>query len=162
MCAIGALRAIAVLGLLTGALAACEGVTTGTEVARTQLQAAEGGSYAPVKVALATEMTSVAINFRADFSQNPSECGKWNTYSVALSKDGNVVASRNIDINHPQSQSQADANAPPPASTVYTLFIIDIQGGGEYELTLSALQPPAITLSSPTVDVRRNVQRPPQ
>ena len=162
MCAIGALRAIGVLGLLTAALAGCEGVTTGTEVARMQLQAAEGGSYAPVKVTLATEMNPVAINFRADFSQNPSECGKWNTYSVALSKDGNVVASRNIDINHPQSQSQAGADAPPRASTIYTLFIINIQASGEYELTLSALQPPAITLSSPTVDVRRNVQRPPQ
>jgi hypothetical protein len=41
-------------------------------------------------------------------------------------------------------------------------LITDIEANGEYELTLSALQPAAITLSNPTLDVRRNVQRPPQ
>jgi hypothetical protein len=100
--------AMAVAAALTVALAACEGVTTGTEIAKVQLQTAEGGGYAPVKLKLTTEMNPVAINFRADFSQNPSEFGKWNSYRAALSKDGSTVASRNININHPyQYQSSA-------------------------------------------------------
>lgn len=157
-----ALRGMAGLGVLAGLLAGCEGVTTGTEVARLPLQAADGGSYAPVKFALATEMNPVAINFRADFSQNPDEFGKWNTYRIALAKDGSVVASRNININHPQNQRQPGADAPPPTSTVHTLFITDVQASGEYELTISAVAPALVKLTNPTVDVRRNVQRPPQ
>ena len=157
------LRSIALSGFLAVALAACEGVTTGTEVARVPLQTAAGaapGTYAPVKFSLGPDMNPVAINFRADFSQTPSEFGKWNTYRVALIKDGAVVVSRNININHPQSSAQGDA--PPPSGTVHTLFITDVQASGEYELTITPTQAAAIVLSNAQVDVRRNVQRPPQ
>lgn len=154
---------IAGMALLAAVLVGCEGVTTGTEVVRLPLQAAEDGpkgAYVPVKFNLGPEMNPVAVNFRADFSQSPSEFGQWNTYRVTLTQGGNVVATRNININHPQGNARGDA--PPPTSAVHTLFITDISSSGEYVLTIDPLQPAAIVLSNAQVDVRRNVQRPPQ
>jgi hypothetical protein len=144
--------------------AGCEGVSTGSEVVRMPLQTEAKGSFAPVRLPLDTAMNPLSINFRADFTQNPDDFGEYNTYRAQLSKDGNVVATKNFNVNHPQNQkAQGDTgnNAPPPTSTVHTLFITDIQASGEYELTITALKK-AITLNSPSVDVRRNVQRPPQ
>jgi hypothetical protein len=156
-------RSIAVLGVLAGALIGCEGTTTGTEVVNVALQPAEQptarGSYAPVKLNLSTDMNPVAINFRADFSLDATEFGKWNTYRVALTQGGNTVASRNMNVNHPQSNAQGDA--PPPTGTVHTLFITDLQSSGEFELTITPVKPVVVTLKDARVDVRRNVARPP-
>jgi hypothetical protein len=155
---------VVVLGFLLSLFAGCEGVTTGTEVVRLPLQTEANSSFAPVKLPLDTAMNPLSINFRADFTQNPEDFGEHNTYRAQLSKDGNVVATKTFNVNHPQTQKpQGDSgnNAPPPTSTVHTLFITDIAAGGEYELTITALKK-AITLNGPTVDVRRNVQRPPE
>jgi hypothetical protein len=155
-----ALTGIAVLGMVAGLLAGCEGTVTGTEVVRMELQpAAERGAYAPVKFNLSTDMNPVAINFRADFIQEATEFGKWNTYRVALTQNGATVASRNMNVNHPQNNPQGDA--PPPSGTVHTLFITDIQASGEYELTITPVTPVSVTLKDARVDVRRNVARPP-
>ena len=156
-------RVIAGLAVLAAVLVGCEGVTTGTEVVRLPLQAVEDGqkgAYVPVQFNLGPEMNPVAINFRADYSQTPSEFGLWNSYRVTLTHGRAVLATRNININHPQGNPRGDA--PPPASAVYTLFITDVPSNGEYALTIVPLQPAAIVLSNAQVDVRRNVQRPPQ
>ncbi len=156
-------RVAATLVLLTACLTGCEGVITGTEVARTPLQPIEGGiagAYVPVKFNLGPEMNPLAFNFRADFSQNPAEFGKWNTYRITLTQGGVITASRNVNINHPQGRAE-DAS-PPPTGTVHTLFIVDVQNSGEYELAITPVHPVAIVLSNSQVDVRRNVQRPPQ
>ncbi len=156
-------RGVAVLGVVAGLLAGCEGTITGTEVTNVALQPAEPptqrGDYAPVKLNLSTDMNPVAINFRADFSQDATEFGKWNTYRVALTHNGNTVASRNMNVNHPQSNSQGDA--PPPTGTVHTLFITDLQSSGEFELTITPVNAVVVTLKDARVDVRRNVARPP-
>lgn len=159
-----ALCGVAMLGFFLNLLAGCEGVTTGTEVLRLPLQAEANGSYAPVRLPLDTAMNPLSINFRADFTLNPDDFGEYNTYRAQLSKDGNVVATKTFNVNHPQNQkAQGDTgnNAPPPTSMVNTLFVTDIQASGEYELTITALKK-AITLNGSSVDVRRNVQRPPQ
>ena len=117
-------------------------------------------SSAPTSAALSPEMNPLAFNFRADFTQNPAEFGKWNTYRVTLTRGGAAVASRTININHPQSSAQG--SAPPPASTVHTLFYVDVQSAGDYELTIVPVAPVAITLNNAQVDARRNVQRPPR
>jgi hypothetical protein len=157
-------RGAAVMGLLAGLmglLAACEGTTTGREVANIALQAgADRGSYGPVKFALSPDMNPVAVNFRADFTQDPGDFGKWNTYRAVLTQNGSTVATRNFNVNHPQTDPQADA--PPPGGTVHTLFITDVPGSGECELTITPLQTAAITLRDARVDVRANVARPPQ
>jgi hypothetical protein len=158
-----ALRMMAIMAFLAGVLTACEGVMTGTEVARVPLQAAEGGpagAYAPVKLDLGPDMNPVAINFRADFTQDPAEFGKWNTYRASLSRDGKVIVARTFNVNHPTANP--DNAAPPPTASVNTLFIVDVQSGGEYELTLTPVSPVAIVLNNAQVDARRNVQRPPQ
>jgi hypothetical protein len=161
---INSLRSAVFLFLVVaGLLAGCEGVTTGTEIARLPLQAAEGGSpgaYVPVKFTLSSEMNPVAFNFRADFTQNPDNFGKWNTYRVTLTRGGTMVASRTINVNHPQSS--AEGNAPPPSSVIYTLFYVDVQSAGEHELTITPVSPVAITLNNAQADARRNVQRPPR
>ena len=157
------IKLAAALLAITGLLAGCEGVTTGTEIARVPLQAAAdcpAGAYAPVKLNLAPEMNPVAVNFRGDFSQNPAEFGKWNTYRATLSKDGAVAATRTINVNHPSRDAQS--SAPPPTQSVHTLFYVDVQSAGDYELTITPVKPAEITLSNPQVDARRNVQRPPQ
>jgi hypothetical protein len=147
------------MGLLTG----CEGTTTGTQVTNVALQPAEQpaerGAYTPVKFNLSTDMNPIAVNFRADFTQQATEFGKWNTYRVALKQNGNTVASRNMNINHPQTNAQGDA--PPPTSTVHTLFVADLESSGEFELTITPVKPVEVTLMNATVDVRRNVARPP-
>lgn len=160
----GNLRQLMVLGFLLKLLTGCEGVTTGTEVVRLPLQPAQGGGYVPVKLPLDTGMNPLSINFRADFTLIPGEVGGYNTYRAQLSKDGNVVATKTFNINNPRaSNSQGDGgdDAPPPNSAIQTLFLTDIQASGEYELAITALRR-EFTLKEPSVDVRRNVQRPPQ
>ncbi len=149
--------------LMATVLSGCEGVTTGTEIARLPLQAAEGGppgAYAPVKFTLSPEMNPVAFNFRADLKLSPDEAGKWNTYRVTLTHGGTVVASRNINVNHPQASK--DDSPPPPGGTIHTLFYVDVQAAGEHELTITPVSPVAVTLNNAQADARRNVQRPPQ
>jgi len=148
--------------LLATVLAGCEGAVTGKEIARVPLQPAEdgpAGAYAPVKFTLHPEMSPVAFNFRADFTQNATEAGKWNSYRATLTNNGSVITSRTFNVNHPASSPD---NAPPaPASLVHTLFYVDVKSGGEYVLTLVPVSPPAVTLANPQADARRNVQRPP-
>lgn len=155
------LRGMAWLGALAAALVGCEGTTTGQEVASVSLQAAaERGAYQPAKFNLATEMNPISVNFRADFTQEATEFGKWNSYRAVLTHNGATVATRNFTVNHPQAQSAgAGGDAPPPTGTVHTLFITDIPASGEYELVVAPAQPTAMTLKEARVDVRRNVQR---
>ncbi len=157
-------RAVAVMGLLaslSGWLTGCEGTTTGKEVVSVTLQAgAERGSYAPVKFTLTPDMNPVAVNFRADFTQDATEFGKWNTYRAVLTQGGTTVATRTINVNHPQTDPQGAS--PPPGGTVHTRFITDVPGRGECELTITAAQPAAITLREARIDVRSNVARHPK
>lgn len=150
-------------GMIALVLSGCEGVVSGTEIARVPLQAAEGGAagaYAPVKFSLSPEMNPVAFNFRADFPLNTSEAGKWNTYRATLSKDGVMVASRTFNINHPMSNANQSPTA--PGSVIFTLFYVDVQAAGEHELSITPVSPAAVTLANAQADARRNVQRPPQ
>lgn len=158
-----AMVALAGLAVLLGALAGCEGITTGTEIARVALQPAasgERGTYAPVKFTLSPDMNPLAFNLRADFMPDATEFGKWNAYQARLTQNGNPVATRTFNVNHPQSSAQGEA--PPPTATVHTLFYVDVPGSGEFELTITPTKPVLITLKEPSVDARRNVQRPPQ
>lgn len=156
-----AFRGLSVLGALAGVfLAGCEGTITGREVANVELQpAAQRGAYEKVKLNFNTEMNPVAVNFRADFTQEATEFGKWNTYRAVLTHNGTPLATRNFNANHPQSNAQGDS--PPPAGMVQTLFIVDVPASGEYELTITPLDAVTITLKNARVDARANVQRPP-
>lgn len=158
-----ALFGAAVLGLgaILSLLAGCEGTTTGQPIANVALQPGEGNSYAPVKLNVTTDMNPIAVNFRADFSDNFNDFGKFNVYRVALSHGGNVVESRSFNVNHPQTRPLSGDNSdrpPPSAGYVRTVFTTDVQASGEYEITITAVQRD-ITISNASVEVRRNVAR---
>ena len=147
-------------GLLAGFLVGCEGTFTGSEIAREPLPVGDGGAYAPLKFSLTPDMNPVAFNFRADFTQDPAEFGKWNAYRATLARNGDVIAARTFNVNHPASRNSD--SAAPPTQVVQTLFIVDLPGAGEYELAIAAVGPLAIALRDAQIDVRRNVRRPQQ
>ena len=153
-------RVVMACGLLAGFLAGCEGVITGSEIARVPLQVRDDGSFAPVVFRLSPEMNPVAVNLRADYTQDPAEFGKWNSYRATLRLAGSVVAARTFNVNHPAANR--DDASPPPTQGIHTLFIVDVQSAGEYELAITPTAPVAIRLVEPHADARRNVQRPQQ
>lgn len=146
--------AVAAFALL---LAACEGLIGGEELMRVPLQATPGG-YAPVRVLLKPEMNPVAITLHADFGWGRSEeAGQWNAYRAELRRDGQVIASREVQINSPEKPNVA-ASAP-PSSLQQPLLHVDVPAGGEYEVSITATRPVVVTLNSPELAVRIKVPR---
>jgi hypothetical protein len=138
-------------------LAACEGLLGGEELMRVPLQTNDGG-YAPVRLQLKPEMNPVAINLHADFGWGRSEeAGQWNAYRAELRRDGQVIASREVQVNSPEKPN-VSASAP-PSSLKQPLLHVDVPAGGEYEVLISATRPVAVTLNSPELVVRINVPR---
>lgn len=144
------------------ALSGCEGTTTGAEFAAVALQPAVDGrraAYEPVKFTLSPDMNPIAFNFRADNVLDATEYGKWNGYRATLSRGGTPVAMKSFSANSP---TVGEGNSPPPTTLIRTLFYVDVDAAGEYELTIVPDRAPQITLKDARVDARRNVQRPPQ
>ncbi|MFN9489809.1 MAG: hypothetical protein ACK59Y_08535 [Betaproteobacteria bacterium] len=148
-------RGLAVAALLL--LAACEGLLGGEELIRVPLQATAGG-YAPVRLQLKPEMNPVAINLHADFAWGKSEeAGQWNAYRAELRRDGQVIASREVQVNSPEKPN-VSASAP-PSSLQQPLLHVDVPAEGEYEVLITATRPVAVTLNSPELVVRIKVPR---
>ena len=141
-------------------VAGCEGVITGKEVVTVALQPTGDGGYGPVKFALGPDMNPVAINLHANYSQDRQESGKWNTYRATLKVGAKQIATRDFNVNYPAAAG-SDASSPPPTSLVHTLWIVDLKDRDDYEVTIAPLKPVEVTLVSPRIEVRRNVQRPP-
>lgn len=146
--------AVAVFALL---LAACEGLIGGEELMRVPLQATANG-YATVRVLLKPEMNPVAINLHADFGWGKTEeAGQWNAYRAELRRDGQVIASREVQINSPEKPN-VSASAPPTALQ-QSLLHVDVPAEGEYEVSITATRPSVVTLNSPELAVRIKVPR---
>ena len=143
------------LAALCACLGACDGLFTGTQVTRFPLQEATDGGYAPVTLTLGPEMNPVALNFAAEYTINPAEAGKWNSYVATLSYKGRAIASAPFNINNSNSPD-APGGAP---GVAHTMLIVDVSEIGDYELRISAGAPPAITLAKPNLELRRNIQR---
>ncbi len=137
-------------------LAACEGLMTGVEIARVPLLPGADGGYVPVKLALSPEMNPVALNLHADFTQDLSQAGKWNTYRATLTRAGVVVFSREFNVNFPGSVESEPADAP----LAHTMMIVDVTMAGEHELAIAPARPTEITLTDAQVVVRGKVERP--
>jgi len=144
------------LGLLL-TLSACDGLFTGTQVVRFPLQALPGG-YAPVKLALGPDMNPIALNFAAEYTVNPAESGKWNSYTAVLSLNGKAVAAAPFNINNSNSQ---DAPSGAPA-VAHTMLIVEVAETGDYELRVTLNGPQQITLNKANVELRRNIRPPPK
>lgn len=135
-------------------LAGCDGLFTGAQVTRFPLQQA-GAGYAPVTLTLGPEMNPVALNFAAEYTVNPAEAGKWNSYVATLSYKGQAIASRPFNVNNSNSPD-APSGA---ASVAHTMMIVEVAETGDYELRISATAPAGITLAKPNLELRRNIQR---
>lgn len=151
-------RLAALLMPFASLLAGCEGLFTGNEVARLPLSAQPDGGYAPVKVTLSPEMNPVSFNLHAGFTPDTTQAGRWNTYRATLTKDGNVVFTREFNVNY--SGSAESAPAAGPAAIV--MMIADIAAAGEHELAITPSKPVEVTLTDPQVAVRSKVERPPR
>lgn len=139
-------------------LAACDGLFTGTQVVRFPLQANAAGGFAPIKLALGPEMNPIALNFAAEYTINPAEAGKWNSYVAVLSYNGQDIASNRFNVNNGNSP-----DAPTGAASVaHTMLVVEAAQTGDYELRITAAAPPAITLTQPNVELRRNIRRNPK
>jgi hypothetical protein len=135
-------------------LAGCDGLFTGEQVTRFPLQQSSGG-YAPVTLTLGPEMNPVALNFAAEFTINPAEAGKWNSYFATLTYKGQAIASRPFNVNNSNSP-----DAPTGAGSVaHTMMIVDVAETGDYELRISTSAPVNVTLAKPNLELRRNIQR---
>lgn len=135
------------------AIAACDGLFTGEKVARFPLQSRVGG-YVPLTLTLGPEMNPVALNLQAAYSASAIEAGKWNSYRATLKKGGTSVASATFQVNN-----TSDPNSPAAQVLSRTMLIVDVTEVGDYELTIDALAPLAVTLESANVEMRRNIRR---
>lgn len=136
-------------------LTACEGIFTGTE-AETLPLAPEGGGYRPVTLQLTVEMSPVALNFRAEQGNHPHEMSKWNAYQASLSRGGQVVASRDFNVNYTGTVDMPPAHP----ELVITMLTHRVAESGEYTLAIRSLKPTEVDLRNPRLEVRRNVQLP--
>ena len=143
---------VLVLALL---LAACDGLFTGTQVTRFALQPAPGGGFAPLRLTLGPEMNPVALNFSAEYTPDPAQAGKWNSYVAVLSYKGRPIATGAFNIN-----SNATPDAPVGAASVsQTMLLVDAAETGDYELNITASGQARLTLANPNVELRRNIRR---
>ena len=131
---------------------------SGTQVVRFPLEARPQGGYAPVRLALGPEMNPIALNFAAEYTVNPAESGKWNSYSAVLTRNGQIVGATSFTINNPTTPD-APVGAP---GVAHSLMVIEVSTVGDYELSIGATAPAQITLNKPNLELRRNIHRAPK
>jgi hypothetical protein len=141
---------VAALFIMTG----CDGIVTGEHADTIPLSEQGDGSYGPVTLSLTPDMAPVAINFRAEHGDDPSEVGKWNAYRATLSQNGREVSTSVFNINHTGSP---DAPAGSPY-LVRTLMTLEPTGSGDYELSITPTKPVEVKLTGTQIEVRRNVR----
>jgi hypothetical protein len=151
-----AMRNFLILPLLTAALTltGCEEIFTGEKADAVTVSENDAGGYGPVRLTLTPDMAPVAINFRAEHGDDPAELGKWNSYRVTLSLDGQQVAAGQFNVNHTGS---VDAPQGSPY-LIENMLVAYPAVAGEYELAITPAKPPEVKLRGIQIQVRRNVQ----
>ncbi len=134
-------------------LSACEGLFTGDKVISRPLTQAEDGSFAPVMLQLTPDMNPIAFNFHGETVPNIAESTRWNSYRATLTHNGSPVASGSFDVNNPGAREQEHGGP-----FAQTMFNASVPQAGDYELTIVPTKPKEITIQSPRLEVRRNVQ----
>jgi hypothetical protein len=151
------LRACAALALLV-LLAGCEGWFGGEEAARIPLQPAAGGGFVPVRILLRPQMNAVAFDLHAEFAWGRrEEAGLWDRYRVTLGTGGRTVETAEFTVNSPETGEAAQDSSPAPNRLRQLLLVADLRREAEYELAITPLQPPVVTLNTPQLVVRINV-----
>lgn len=147
--------AVAVLAAAILTLAGCEKFVTGEEAQSVPVSENESGGYGPVRLALAPDMSPVAINFHARHGDDPSELDKWNRYRATLSRNGQTVAIGLFNLNHTGTIDS------PQGSTYLTQNMLTLNPSepGDYELVITPTKPIEVKFYDTQVEVRRNVQQ---
>lgn len=143
------------------ALAGCDALLGGEEVARIPLQRSADGGYAPVRILLKADMSPVAFTLHADFAWGKrEEHGRWNTYRTTLRGSSGAVQSGEFHVNSPEAPPVA--SSAPPSSLVQPMLLVDIPADGEYEIEIAAVKPAEVTLDGAQLGVRMRVPRLPR
>lgn len=135
-------------------MAGCEGIVTGEHAETMPLSENADGSFGPITLSLTPEMSPVAINFRAEHGDDPSELDKWNAYHATLSQNGREIASGQFNINHTGSPD-APTGAP---YLLRTLLTVSPSEPGDYELSITPTKPVEVRLTGTQIELRRNVR----
>lgn len=135
-------------------MAGCDGIATGEKVHSIPVSENETGDYGPIVLALSPDMSPVAVNFRAQHGDDPSEIGKWNAYRATLSRGGQDIATGQFTINH---TGTPDTPAGSPYILKNTLTALPTESGN-YELRITPTKPVEVKLSDIRIEVRRNVR----
>lgn len=135
-------------------LAGCDGLFTGESVARFPLTQNPSGGYAPIRVSLGPDMNPIALNLHVEYAASATEAGKWNSYRATLSKAGTPVKSADFRVNN-----TSDSMSPNAQVVSATMLILDVAEVADYELVIEASSPIAVTLSSPQLELRKNIRR---
>lgn len=134
-------------------VAACEGLFTGARESVHPLAQQEDGGFAPVRLRLDPEMNPIAFNLKGASVDSPLESGRWNAYRATLLVDGTPVASGQFNVNNTGTDQM-----PQGGTFAITMLIASVPRAGEYELAIQPTKPKEITVESPQLEVRRNVQ----
>jgi hypothetical protein len=137
-------------------LGGCEGLFTGERESKHTLTQNEDGSFAPVRLDLDPSMNPIAFNLRGSTVAAHAEMDRWNSYRATLSLDGAPVATGSFNINNPGTNQMPQGGA-----FAHTMLIVSVPQTGSYELSIMVAKPKEITIESPTLEVRRNVELPP-
>ncbi len=148
---LGLIHACAAVVLLAG----CEGLFTGESESVHPLTQAADGSFAPVRITLDPKMNPVAFNLRGSTVAADAESGRWNTYRATLLLDGAPIATGSFHINNTGTDQM-----PQGGEFGKTMLIVSVPRAGEYEMNVVVAKPREITIESPRLEVRRNIQLP--
>lgn len=147
--------AAAVLAAAVLVMSGCEKFVTGEEVQSVPVSENADGGYGPVRLALAPDMSPVAINFHARHGDDPSELDKWNSYRATLSRNGQTVAIGLFNLNHTGTIDS-------PRGATYlaqNMLTLNPAEPGDYELVITPTKPIEVKFTDTQVEVRRNVQQ---
>ena len=97
----------------------------------------------------------MALNLHASYAASSGEAGRWNDYRATLHKGETAVASAVFQVNN-----TSNPISPSAQSISRTMLVIDVAEVGDYELTIEATAPVAVTLENPQLELRRNIRRP--
>jgi hypothetical protein len=137
-------------------LTGCEGLFTGERESVHPLSVRENGSFAPVRLELAPAMNPLAFNLKGSTIAHYAESGRWNTYRAVLSLDGAPVATGRFNVNNRGTRKIEEGG-----EFATTMLFASVPREGEYELAIELIEPKAITVESPHLEVRRNTEPPP-
>jgi hypothetical protein len=149
------IAAALVLGGLI-ALAGCEGLFSGTRESVQPLNQHWDGAFEPVRLNLTPDMNPIAFNLKGTTVARPEEGRRWNAYQAVLSLDGAQVASGRFNVNNPGTRED-----PQGGDFATTMLYASVPRTGTYELVIQPLKPKEITIESPQLEVRRQVELPP-